>query len=96
MKLKETLMGPAQGERVCLKDSKIDNPSTLDIEGPYKLLLAEQARFGNLAGSAGRSLYHPSMSYVLRFQTKYIWNLVGIPVHPAQLVLLYLSTLLDS
>ena len=36
------------------------------------------------------------MSYLLGFQTKYIWNPWGIPDHPAQLVLLYLSTLLDS
>ena len=64
--------------------------------GQYKLQPAEQVRFGNLAGSAGRSLYGPSMSYLLGFQTKYVWNHWSIPVHPAQLVLLYLSTLFDS
>ena len=72
------------------------NPRKSDMEGPYKLLPAEQARFGNLAGLASMRLYGPSMSYFLGFQTKYIWNPWGIPVHPAQLVLLYLSTLLDS
>ena len=36
------------------------------------------------------------MSCLLGFQTKYIWNPWGIPVHPVQLVLLYLSTSLDS
>ena len=66
------------------------------MEGPYKLLPAEQAKLPNWAYSASRSLYGPSMSYLLGFQTKYIWNPWGIPVHPAQLVLLYLSTLLDS
>ena len=44
------------------------------MEGLYKLLLAKQAQLGNLAGLAGRSLCSPSMSYVLGFQTKYIWN----------------------
>ena len=66
------------------------------MEGLYKLLPAEQARFGYLSGSAGRSLYGPSMSDFLGFQTKYIWNPSGLTIHPAQLVLLYLSTLLDS
>ena len=36
------------------------------------------------------------MSYVLGFQTKYICNPWDIPVHPVQLVLLYLSILLNS
>ena len=45
-----------------------------DMEGPYKLLLAEQVCFGNLAGSAGKSLYGPAMSDFLGFQTKYILN----------------------
>ena len=66
------------------------------MEGPYKLLQAQQAKWMNRACLAGRSLYGPSMSDFLGFQTKYIWNPWGIPVHPAQLVLLYLSTLLDS
>ena len=66
------------------------------MEGPYKLLPAEPAKSPNRACLAGRSLYCPSMSYVLGFQTKYIWNPWGIPVHPAQLLLLYLSTLFDS
>ena len=35
------------------------------MEGPYKLLQAEQAQFGNWAGSASRSLYSPSMFYSL-------------------------------
>ena len=60
------------------------NPRKSDMKGPYKLLPAEQAWFGNLASSASRSLYGPSMSYLLGFQTKYIWNPWGIPVHPAQ------------
>ena len=33
------------------------------MEGLYKLLPAKEARFGDLAGLAGRSLYCPSMSY---------------------------------
>ena len=33
------------------------------MEGPHQLLTAEQAQFGDLAGSAGRSFYGPSMSY---------------------------------
>ena len=35
------------------------------MEGPYKLLQAEQAQFGDWAGSASRSLYSPSMFYSL-------------------------------
>ena len=66
------------------------------MEEPHKLLLAKPAKLPNRACSAGRSLYSPSMSYVLGFQTKYIWNAWGILFHPAQSVLLYLSTLLDS
>ena len=66
------------------------------MEGPYKLLPAEQAQFGDLAGSASRSLYGRSVFYFLGYQTKYIWNPWGVPVHPAHLVLLYISTLLDS
>ena len=66
------------------------------MEGPYKLLPAKQTRFGNLAGSAGKSLYGPSMSDFLGFQIKYIWNPWGISIHLVQLILLYLSTLLDS
>ena len=66
------------------------------MEGLYKLLPAEQAHFGNLACLAGRRLYGPSLSYLLGFQTKCIWNSWGIPVYLAPLLLLYLSTLLDS
>ena len=72
------------------------NPKISDMEVPYKLLQSESAKLPNWACSAGRSLYGPSMSDFLGFQTKYTWNLWGIPVHPAQLVLLYLSFLLDS
>ena len=72
------------------------NPRKSDMEGLYKLLPAKPAKLPDQACLALRSLYGPSMSYVLGFQTKYIWNPWGIPVHPAQLVLLYLSTLLDS
>ena len=74
-KLKETLTGPVEGEQVCLKDSKYilseipENQTWKD-----KLLLAKQALFRVLAGSASRSLYGPSMSDFLGFQTKYIWN----------------------
>ena len=48
--------------------------TTLGTLWLHKLLPAEQAQFGNLAGLAGRSLYSPSMSDFLGFQTKYIWN----------------------
>ena len=44
------------------------------MEGKDNLLLAEQAKSPNQACSASRSLYGPSMSYLLGFQTKYIWN----------------------
>ena len=69
--LKGTTTLTAQGEQVCLKDSKyfVCNPRKSDMEGPYK-----PAKLPNWACSAGRSLYGPSMSYVLGFQTKYIWN----------------------
>ena len=41
------------------------------------------------------SLYGHSRSYLLGFQINYVCN-PCIPIHPVQLVLLYLSTLLDS
>ena len=40
------------------------------MDGLYKRLPAESAKLPNRACSAGRSLYGPSMSYVLGFQTK--------------------------
>ena len=51
MKLKSTAKLTAQDEQVCLNDSKyiLFEIRKSDIKGPYKLLLAEQARFGNLA-----------------------------------------------
>ena len=66
------------------------------MEGPYKLLPAEQAWFGNLAGSAGRSLYGPSMFYLLGFQTKCIWNLWGKPIQTAQVPSMLFASWLDS
>ena len=85
-----------QGEQVCLKDSKnilFEILANRTWKGCTSSCWPSQP---NRACSAGRSLYGPSMSYVLGFQTKHIWNRWGILVHPAQLILLYLSTLLDS
>ena len=97
IKLKGTVKLTVQGQQVCLKDSKyilFEIPARRTWKGcMYKLLLAEQAQF---AGSADSSLYGPSMSYLLGFQAKYIWNPWDIPIHPLQLILQYLSTLLDS
>ena len=72
------------------------NPRKSDMEGPYKLLPAEPAKPPNLACWAGRSLYGPSMSYLLGFQTKYILNPWGIPVHPIQVPSMSFANLLDS
>ena len=66
------------------------------MEGPYKPLPAKPAKLPNRACSAGRSLYDPSMPYFLGFQTKCIWNPLGIPAHPVQIVFLYFSPSLDS
>ena len=60
------------------------------------VLPAKPAKLPNQACLASRSLYSPPMSFFLGFQTKYIWNSWGILVCPVQLVLLYLSTFLDS
>jgi len=99
IRLKGTAKITAQGEQVCLKDSKyilFEILEKKDMEGQYKLLPAEPAKLSNQAWSVGRSLYGPFMSYFLGFQTKYIWNPWSISVHHAQLVFLYLSTLLHS
>ena len=74
MKLKETLTGLAQGEWLCLKDSNyilFEIPAHRTWKGRTS---SSQPSKPDLAGLVGRSLYSPSMSYVLRFQTKYIWN----------------------
>ena len=92
--LQKILMVPAQGEQVCFKDSKCILFEIL-ANRTWKGRTSS-CWFGNLAGSAGRSLYGPSLSDFLGFQTKYICYPWGIPVHLVQLVLLYLSTLLDS
>ena len=49
------------------------------------------------SGLLGRQeLVRPFHVPFSRISNKYIWNPWGIPNHPVQLVLLYLSTLLDS
>ena len=45
------------------------------MEGLYKLLPAKPAKLPNRACLAGRSLYGPSMSDFLGFQTKYLQSL---------------------
>ena len=96
IKLKGTAKLTAQGERVWLNDSKyvlFEIPANRTWNGRTSSCWPSKP---DLAGLAIRSLYCPSVSYLLGFLTKYIWNPWGIPVHPVQLVLLYLSTLLDS
>ena len=75
LKLKGTAKLTVQGEWVCLKDSKYTLFEILaNRPWKYKLLPAKPAKLPNRACSAGRSLYGPSIGYVLGFQTKYIWN----------------------
>ena len=94
IKLKGTVKLTAQGERVCLKDSKyilFEILANRTWKGHTSSLLAEQALFSN------SELVRLFYVWSSRISNKiYIWNPWGIPVHPAQLVLLYLSTLLDS
>ena len=49
-----------------------------------------------MAGSASRSWHSPSISYLLGFQTKYIWNPWGIPLHTAHVPSMFLLVLFDS
>ena len=76
MKPKETLMRPAQSEQVCLKDSKyiffeiLANRTWKGRKSPASRA-SQIWRFGLLSQ---QELAPPSMSYLLGFQSKYIWN----------------------
>ena len=74
IKLKGTAKLTTQGEPVCLKDSKyilFEILAHRTWKGRTSSCRPSQL---HLAYSASRSLYSPSMSHLLGFQTKYIWN----------------------
>ena len=76
IKLKGAAKLTAQGERVCLKDSKyilfeiLENQTWKGHSSSCQPSKPDSAIW--LASPAGS--YSPSMSYVLGFQTKCIWN----------------------
>ena len=75
MKLKETLMGPAQGERVCLKNSKyvlfeiLANRKWKGSTSSFQPNKPDLAIWPSRLAGACTAV---SMSYLLGFQTKYI------------------------
>ena len=71
IKLKGTAKQTAQDEQVCLKDSKYILFEILAHRTWKGRTSSCRPSKPNLTDSAGRSLYGPSMSYLLGFKTKY-------------------------